>query len=144
VLGRLDIPRQSYDDDLLLDFYQRFKSGQEGVPDCRLCLFRAVLRQRLRRGAIDVTSAASRSHFASYPGFVRQADQAERAANTRLRTPACSWCERLGDTIIALQVARGMAIATADRTFVPPGELLGRPIILLPSLADLKRRAQES
>jgi hypothetical protein len=32
VLGRLDIPRQGYDDDLLLDFYQRFTAVQEGVP----------------------------------------------------------------------------------------------------------------
>ncbi len=36
VLGRLDIPRQGYDDDLLLDFYQRFTEVQEGVPNCRL------------------------------------------------------------------------------------------------------------
>jgi len=33
VLGRLDIPRQSYDDDLLLDFYQRFTAVREGVPN---------------------------------------------------------------------------------------------------------------
>ena len=49
VLGRLDIPRQGYDDDLLLDFYQRFTAVQEGVPDCRLCDFRKAQRQRLRR-----------------------------------------------------------------------------------------------
>lgn len=33
VLGRLDIPHQVYDDDFLLDFYQRFTAVQEGVPD---------------------------------------------------------------------------------------------------------------
>jgi hypothetical protein len=48
VLGRLDIPCRDYDYDLLLDFHVRFKAVQEGVPDCRLCAFRQVERQRLR------------------------------------------------------------------------------------------------
>jgi len=50
----------------------------------------------------------------------------------------------LGDTIIALQAESGFTIVTADRTFVPLGELLGRKIILLPSLAELKRQVQNS
>lgn len=144
VLGQLDIPRQGYDDDLLLDFYQRFTAVQEGVPDCRLCDFRKSQRQRLRRGQIDLTSAEVRSRLASNPGFVRQSEQAEEAANTKARAPSCRWCERLGDTIIALQVERGVTVVTADRTFVPLGELLGRTVVLLPSLAELKRREQES
>jgi len=71
VLGRLDIPRQGYDDDLLLDFYQRFTAVQEGVPNCRLCDFRKSQRQRLRRGEIDLTSPEVRTRLASSPGFVR-------------------------------------------------------------------------
>jgi len=144
VLGQLDLPRQSYDDDLLLDFYQRFTAVQEGVPGCRLCDFRKTQRQRLRRGQIDPISADVRSRFASHPGFVRQSEQAEQAAKSRSRAPACSWCARLGDTIIALQAKRTIAIVTADRTFVPLGDLLDRTVILLPSLAELKRRAQNS
>jgi len=144
VLGRLDVPRQAYDDDLLLDFYQRFKAVQEGVPDCRLCDFRKAQRLRLRRAGLHLTGPDVRSQFASYPGFVRQSEQAELAANARSRTPACSWCERLGDTIIALQAGRGVGIVTADRTFLPLGELLGRTVLLLPSLAELKRRAEHS
>jgi hypothetical protein len=57
VLGRIDIPRQGYDDDLLLDFYQRFTAVQDGVPDCKLCDFRRAQRQRLRRAGIDLTGA---------------------------------------------------------------------------------------
>jgi hypothetical protein len=144
VLGRIDIPRQGYDDDLLLDFYQRFTAVQEGVPDCRLCEFRKAQRRRLGRREIDLGGAEVRERFASSPGFVRQSEQVEQAAKTRSRAPACSWCERLGDTIIALQAERGVAIVTADRTFVPLGELLGQPVILLPSLAELKRRAEDS
>jgi hypothetical protein len=143
VLGKVDVPRQGYDDDLLLDFYQRFTAVQEGVPDCRLCEFRKAQRQRLGRRKIDLAGPAVRGRFASNPGFVRESDQVAQAAKTRARTPACNWCERLGDTIIALQAERGVAIVTADRSFVPLGELLGRTVILLPSLAELKRRAKD-
>ena len=71
VLGQLDIPRQGYDDDLLLDFYQRFTAVQEGVPACRLCDFRKAQRQRLRRRDLDLAGPAVRERFASNPGFVR-------------------------------------------------------------------------
>jgi hypothetical protein len=143
VLGRLDIPRQGYDDDLLLDFYQRFTAVQEGVPDCRLCDFRKAQRQRLRRGEIDLTSAEVRTRLASNSGFVRQSEQAEVAANTKARAPSCGWCQRLGDTIIALQIERGVSVVTADRTFIPLGGLLDRMVVLLPSLAQLKRLEED-
>src|SRR5271168_1811398 len=91
VLGRLDIPRQGYDDDLLLDFYQRFTAVQESVPDCRLCDFRKSRRQRLRRGEIDLTSPEVRTRLVSNLGFVRQSEQAEEAANTKTRSPSCGW-----------------------------------------------------
>jgi predicted nucleic acid-binding protein len=144
VLGGLDIARQGYDDDLLLDFYQRFTAVQEGVPDCKLCDFRKAHRQRLRRRKIDLAAPEVRQQFASNPGFLRQAEQVEQAAHTKARTPACSWCARLGDTVIAVHAERGVAIVTADRTFVPLGELLGQLVIVLPSLAELKRRAQDA
>jgi hypothetical protein len=144
VLGRLDIPREDYDDDLLLDFYQRFTAVQESLPDCRLCDFRKAQRQRLRGGEIGLTSPDVRARLASNPGFVRQSEQAEEAAHTKARVPVCRWCERLGDTIIALQVKRGVKVVSADRTFVPLGELLDRTVVLLPSLAEMKRREHES
>jgi hypothetical protein len=59
----------------------------------------------------------------------------------RDRTPGCRWCERLGDSLIALQAERGVRIVTADRTFAVPGELLGQAVVLLPSLVELKRQA---
>lgn len=73
---------------------------------------------------------------------VHQSEQAEEAAKATLRVPSCRWCERLGDTIIALQTNRGVTIVTSDRTFVPLDELLGRTVLLLPSLAELKRRVE--
>jgi hypothetical protein len=143
VLGRLDLPREAYDDDLLLDFYQRFTVVWEGVPDCRLCDYRASQTRRLKRRKTDLTAPEIRQRFASNPGFVRQSEQAETAANTTDRVPSCRWCQRLGDTIISLLAGRGVTLVTADRSFVPLGELLGRAVILLPSLAELKRRTHD-
>jgi hypothetical protein len=142
VLGRLDIPRTGYDEDLLLDFYQRFKAIQEGVPDCRLCDFRRTQLRRLRRAGIELASSKVRRRYTSNPGFVRQSEEAREAIDTTSREPSCRWCERLGDTIIALQVDRGVAVVTADRTFVPLGTLLKRTVVLLPSLAELKQRVE--
>jgi hypothetical protein len=144
VLGQLNIPAQDYDDDLLLDFHQRFTAVQEGVPDCRLCRFRGVQTRRLRRREIDLIGPQVRHRFASNSGFVRQSEQVEEAVKTKAQAPSCRWCERLGDTIISLQAGRGVTLVTADRTFIPFGELLGQTVILLPSLAELKRRAQDS
>jgi hypothetical protein len=65
----------------------------------------------------------------------------QEADTTKERTPGCRWCERLGDSVIALQAGRGVRIVTADRTFSALGELLGVPVVLLPSLSEFKRRA---
>ncbi len=142
VLGRIDIPQRSYDDDLLLDFYQRFTAVQEGVPACRLCQFRKTQQRRLHRREVNLASAQVRERYQSNPGFVRQSEQAEHAATTRQRTAACSWCARLGDTIIVLLADRGSKIVTADRAFIPLGELLSRDVIMLPALAELRRQAR--
>lgn len=141
VLGRVTIDRQEYADELLLDFYERFRAIRQGVPDCNLCGFRKAQRQRLRRREIDLTGEETRRRHAGNPGFLRQADVLEEADATKDRTPSCRWCERLGDSLIALQAGRGVRIVTADRTFDALGELLGVPVVMLPSLAELKRRA---
>jgi predicted nucleic acid-binding protein len=140
-LGRLTVPAERYDDDHILDFYERFKAVQEGVPDCKLCGFRRDQRRRLRRRKIDLGGEEARRRHGGNPGFIRQADVLQEAEATKERTPSCRWCERLGDSLIALQTERGVQIVTADRTFTALGNLLGVTVVLLPSLAELKRRA---
>jgi predicted nucleic acid-binding protein len=140
-LGRLTVPAEGYDDDHILDFYERFKAIQEGVPDCNLCGFRREQRQRLRRRKIDLSGDEARSCHAGNPGFLRQADVLQEADATAERTPSCHWCGRLGDSLIALLAERGVRIITTDRTFTALGDLLGVPVVLLPALAELKRRA---
>jgi hypothetical protein len=141
VLGRVTIGRQDYEDELLLDFYVRFQAIRQGVPDCKLCTFRQAQRRRLQRREIDLIGAEARSRYAGNTGFLRQADVLQEADSTAERMPGCRWCERLGDSLIALQARRGVRVVTADRTFSALGELLGVPVVLLPSLAELKRRA---
>ncbi len=142
VLGRVTIDTQDYEDELLLDFYERFRAIRRGVPACGLCTFRQAQRRRLRRRAIDLIGTEARRRYAGNPGFLRQAEVLQEADATAERTPGCRWCERLGDSLIALQTGRGVRIVTADRTFAALGELLGVPVVLLPSLAELKRRAE--
>jgi hypothetical protein len=141
VLGRVTIEKRDYEDELLLDFYVRFRAVRRGVPACDLCTFRQAQRRRLRRRQIDLTGPEVRRRHAGNLGFLRQADVLQEADATRDRTPSCRWCERLGDSLIALQTGRGVRIVTADRTFVALGELLGQPVVLLPSVAELKRQA---
>jgi hypothetical protein len=139
-LGRLTVPAEGYDDDLLLDFYERFKAVQEGVPECKLCHFRRDQRQRLRRRKIELAGDQARRRYSGNAGFIRQAEVLQEADATKDRTPSCRWCARLGDSLIALQAERGVQIVTADRSFIALGDLLGTPVVLLPSLAELKSR----
>jgi predicted nucleic acid-binding protein len=141
VLGRVTVERQDYADEVLLDFYERFRAIRQGVPGCDLCGFRRDQRLRLRRREIDLAGDEARRRHGGNPGFLRQADVLREADATTEKTPSCRWCERLGDSLIALQAGRGVRVVTADRTFAALGDLLGVPVVLLPSLAELKRRA---
>jgi predicted nucleic acid-binding protein len=144
VLGRVSIDRQDYADELLLEFYESFRAIRHGQPDCRLCTFRQVQQRRLCRRNIDLAGPEARRRHARNPGFLRQAKVLRESDATAQRKPGCRWCERLGDALIALQAKRGVRVVTADRTFSALGELLGVSVVLLPSLAELKRRATET
>jgi predicted nucleic acid-binding protein len=139
-LGRVPVERQDYADELLLDFYERFRAVRQSVPDCKLCGFRRDQRRRLRRREIDLVGDDVRHRHAGNPGFLRQADVLREADTTADRTPNCRWCERLGDSLIALQVGRGVRVVTADRSFTALGDLLVAPVVLLSSQAELKQR----
>jgi len=136
-LGRLRFPPRSFDEDLLLTFYDRFKSIRDN-PRCGLCRFRDRRKRSLAARRIDLWSPERRNEFQQYPGYVKQAERLEKAAETSQTIPKCSWCERLGDSIIALQAPPKAILVTADRAFVAFGQILGQKVRLLPSLAQLK------
>lgn len=143
-LGRVRFPRQTFSEDLLLSFYERFRAIQSSVPGCSLCSFKDAQQRALRRQGIDLHSSSQRKRFATNKGYVTQAERLEGAMAVDDRFPKCRWCERLGDTVIILQAPKKAVLVTADRAFEAFGEILGREIRGLPSLAELKRQIDQS
>lgn len=138
-LGRVDFPRVPFDEEMLLRFYERFESIQQSVPPCQLCDFKERQRRSLIRQGIDLYGPAQRSAFRANKGYVTQAERLEQAAESTETAPKCRWCERLGDSVIALHAHPKAALVTADRSFVALGQILNREVRQLPSLAALKR-----
>ena len=99
--GASSATRQGYDDDLLLDFYQRFTAVQESVPDCRLCDFRKSQGRRLRRRETTLT-APSPCEVRVQPRLRPPVPAGRTAAKTRARA-VMRLVRAAGDTIIALQ-----------------------------------------
>lgn len=141
-LGRVFFSRRTFSEVALLKFYDRFTRIQQSVPGCRLCDFKDRQQRSLAARQIDLYSEQRRREFRSYKGYVTQAERLESATQTAETAPKCRWCERLGDSIIALQAPRKAALVTADRAFEAFGRILGREIRLLPSLAQLKRQLE--
>jgi hypothetical protein len=96
----------------------------------------------LRRG-IDLYGQNQRDAYKSNKGFVKQAERLEELENISNEAPRCRWCERLGDSIIALHAPDRAVLVTADKAFQAFGDLLEREVRLLPSLANLKRQHEE-
>jgi len=142
-LGRVRFPHCTFHEGMLLRFYERFKAIQNSIPPCELCNFKAKQERAMSRRGIDLYSQAQRQKFATFKGFVAQAERLEEAVATKDKVPKCRWCERLGDSIIILQAPAKAIVVTADRAFVAFGLILNREIRLLPSLAELKRRLEE-
>ncbi|NLY02731.1 MAG: hypothetical protein GXY83_42300 [Rhodopirellula sp.] len=140
-LGRVFFPRRAFDDEMLLRFYDRFTTIQKGVPNCYLCGFKAKQQRSLLAQKIDICSEQQQKKYRKYPGYIQQAERVGEVEATKETVPRCRWCERLGDTIIGLQSPKKAALVTADRAFVPLGEILKKDVRLLPSLAALKKQA---
>jgi hypothetical protein len=141
-LGRVRFPRRTFEENMLLRFYERFKAIQASTPDCDLCKFKTTQQAALARSGIDLHSPAQRQKYAKNTGYVQQAERVEEALNSQETLPKCRWCERLGDTIIILQAPVKAILVTADRAFDAFGEILNREIRRLPSLAQLKQQLQ--
>ena len=92
---------------------------------------------------IDLHGPNRRQEFKSIKGFLTQAVRIDEAIASTETFPRCRWCERLGDTIIVLHAPQKAALISADRVFEAFGSILDREIRRLPSLAELKRKADE-
>jgi hypothetical protein len=143
-LGRLKFPRRTFSADMLLRFYERFRSIQSSVPDCQLCTFRGAQHRALGARRIDLHSEAQRQKYAANKGYVTQAERIDEALGTAETLPKCRWCERLGDTIIVLHAPEKAVLVSADRAFEAFCQILKREMHRLPSLAELKREFDET
>jgi len=142
-LGRVDVPRRTFDEAILLDFYKQFTEIRERTASCDLCKFKEDQRRSLSNREIDLHSKEQRHRFKSNKGYCKQAERLERAADVAEMIPSCRWCERLGDSIIALHVPSEALLVTADRAFEVFKQILGFEVCLLPSLAQLRKQGKD-
>ncbi len=138
-LGQVTFPRQSFSEELLLEFYERFQLIRSSVPNCSLCEFKAKQIRTLNARHIDLHSNQQRQNFKKNKGYVAQAERIETMLASSDKLPKCRWCERLGDTVLILHAPDKALFVTADRAFDAFGQILKHDVKLLPSLAELKR-----
>jgi hypothetical protein len=136
--GLLVPPPEAPTEDDLLDLAQRLRDIRNS-PSCDQCRFRDSQIARLAASNIDIDSPAQRQRFQDCAGYVSQARMTERARNSPRTAPSCWYCDRLGDTVIALSCPAGATILTGDRQAFPAlGQILGIPIQLVPSEQQLR------
>lgn len=140
-LGKVKMAVRPFSEDLLLRFYERFETIKTGPPGCDLCGFKARQQKELMRKSIDLDGAGQREIYKKNTGYVKQAERLENAATTKETQPKCTWCERLGDSLIVLQAPAKATLVTADRAFEAFGMILSREVLRLPSLAEMQKQA---
>jgi hypothetical protein len=143
-LGSLSFPRQLFHEEMLRDFKENFDRIFHGTPRCGLCQFRARQIQDLKAKGVDLYSEEQRRKYKRNRGYVRQATHIEKAVATTEKQPSCRWCEKLGDTIIALHFPQEAVLVTGDQVFAPLAERLGKAIRFIPPLAQLKKQLMEA
>ena len=137
-LGILTFPRSTYDSDHIFDFYEEFMAVLER-PTCRQCEFRDEQQKELNAKGVDLHSKQQRSKYSQYEGYVKQAEWVDKAVRSHLQHPSCWYCERLGDTIIALSAPSGMTILTGDKKSFPAlADILGKPVEVIPPVQELR------
>jgi hypothetical protein len=137
-IGVLTFRQESYDEEIILDFYEDYDKIRER-PNCKQCEFRARQREELSLQGIDLHSAAQQAKYAEHEGYVHQAKRMEQSIRSKRTEPSCWYCDRLGDTIIALSAPAETTILTGDKASFPAlTAILNKPLKLIPSLKELR------
>jgi hypothetical protein len=116
--GFLDFPEETFRENMLLDFRQELERIRGG-PTCDQCLFRANQRQRLQETGTDLCSDAHQQKYARHHGYQTHAKYLQMADRTKKTAPTCWYCERLGDSVIALSVPAEHVLLTGDSQSFP-------------------------
>ena len=137
--GVLSFPQETYTEDQILDFYDQCQRILKG-PQCAQCEFRHKKNQELEAAGIDLYSVRQRERFATYPGYVKQAEWIQKAMESSKAKPTCWYCDRLGDSVIALSAPTNSTILAADKKSFPAfGKILRVDVEMLPSLKELRK-----
>jgi hypothetical protein len=140
--GPLDFPAETFREDMLLDFRQELERIKDG-PACDQCSFRARQRQRLQEMGADLFGATQQRKYAHCKGYQSQAKYLQMADATGKTAPTCWYCERLGDSVIALSVPAGHILLTGDsQSFPALGEILGVQVATVGSEVALRAGQQ--
>jgi hypothetical protein len=136
--GVLSFPPESFSEEQLIEFYDELQSIRQ-KPDCEQCNFRRQKQDEINQESIDLYSQAQREKYSMHKGYVNQAKFLEQAVNSPKVEPSCWYCDRLGDTIIALSSPKTHTLLTGDKSsFVALGDILGLKVELVPSLKELR------
>jgi hypothetical protein len=137
-IGIMSFPQESYNDSHILDFYQQYEEIREG-PSCDQCSFRDRQVRELSAAGIDICGDENQKLHAAHRGYIQQAKMTAKAVQSKLKTPSCWYCDRLGDTIISLSAPKDSTIVTGDaRSFPILTSLLKKSLRLIPSLQELR------
>ena len=140
-IGILSFPQQTYDEAQLFDFYREFEQVKDG-PTCSQCDFRKAEQAKLIAAGIDLYGPVQQAAYAGHEGYVKQAKNIDKAVRSPLTSPSCWYCDRLGDSIIALSTPDGAVLLTGDEaSFQALAAILGqKPPELIPSLQKLREQ----
>ncbi len=144
--GFLDFPSETFSENTLLDFRQELERIESG-PACDQCSFRASQRQRVQEMGADLCSDVQQRKYAKQKGYQTQAKYLQMADRTTKTAPTCWYCERLGDSVIALSVPDEHILLTGDSQSFPAfAEILGIHVQTLSSELALREeeRSQET
>jgi hypothetical protein len=126
--GFLDFPAETFRENMLLDFRQELERIRSR-PACDQCSFRARQRQRVQEMGADLCSEAQQQKYMAQKGYRAQAKYLQMAEATKKRAPTCWYCERLGDSVIALSVPLEHILLSGDtHSFPALAAILGIPV----------------
>lgn len=136
-IGVLGFPSATYSEDDILDFYAQFERITD-KPSCKQCDFRAAKQTELSAAAIDLYGPDQQQKYTMHKGYVQQAERLAEAMATKRTAPSCWYCDRLGDSIIALSSPADCSLLTSDKASFPAlATILGIELIIVPSLNEL-------
>jgi hypothetical protein len=140
----MSFPRETYREEHITDFYAEFSTIYEG-PQCDQCVFRSEQIQELQQRGIDLHSDVQKQAHRQEAGYVAQAKWMDKAEKTPKSGPTCWYCDRLGDTIIALSAPAGATIVSGDHQSFPTlTNILGKTLSLIPPLPQLSEQQNPS